>query len=225
MLWTGLAAGFLTLPALNAGTDMGCLPPPPPSQDYLKKTVRAEIKGQLVQSPHENDGSDRRYAQLDIAFINVWQIKASGKTYLLDFGPRIEYAKDRLRPLIALPPWNDLYDKAEKLVNKTVIVTGTLDGKLVHVTGLTADDEYVKETTEVEVRGQLQMLYTRFPNTLTNKIEIDLAQVNILVNGQTYHLEAAPGITFDESLADKTVVLTGVLSKNTITVKTLKVAE
>ena len=58
LLWTGLAACFLTLPVVNAGTDMGCLPPPPPPKDYLKKTVRVEIKGQLVQFRRQNDGSD-----------------------------------------------------------------------------------------------------------------------------------------------------------------------
>jgi hypothetical protein len=107
-----------------------------------------------------------------------------------------------------------------------VIVTGTLDGSTVHVTGLKADDEYVKEATEVEVRGQLQLLYTLFPNIGTNRIEKDLAEVNIVVDGKTYKLDPMPELLkLAQTLDGKVVVLTGILNQDTIAVKTLKAAE
>jgi hypothetical protein len=230
LVLTGLAC-CLTLPAVDAGTDMGCLPPPL-TQDYLKKTVRVEIKGQLVRVRRENDGSDPR----DIRFITVWQVSANGKTYTLDFGRTHLYATDRLHTLIALPPWMELPGKAEKLAGKTVIVTGTLDGTTVHVTDLKADDEFVKETTEVEARGQLSALYLELirplipEQRLTERPESfppQLVAWNFVVDGQTYTLTfATPELeSLAKKLDGKAVVLTGELKNNVITVKTLKAAE
>jgi hypothetical protein len=210
LLLTGLVC-CLTLPALNAGTDLGCLPPPPlPVQDYLKKTTSVEIKGQLSHIVSDCRGpQDTKFPMPNIWFFNAWQMTVGGKTYTLTFGER-----------------KDVTELTNKLVGKTVIVSGTLDGSTVHVTGLKADDEYVKETIEVEVRGQLQFLYTLFPNIGTNRIEKDLAGVNIVVDGKTYKLDLMPELLkLAQTLDGKVVVLTGILNKDTIAVKTLKVAE
>ena len=89
-----------------------------------------------------------------IAFIPaITEIRANGKTFLLDFD-----GADHLSFL------------AGKLSGKRVIVTGILNGTTVQVTGMHEDDsvyimidpspsrEHVKETTEVEARGQLQVV-------------------------------------------------------------------
>jgi hypothetical protein len=213
--WTTLLGTVLwcclSLPALNAGTDVGCLPPPPPPvQDYLKKTVRVEIKGRLSHIVSDCRGpQDPKFPMPTIWFFDAWQMTMGGKTYTLEFGKRTEVT-----------------EQANKLVGKTVIVTGNLDGSTVHVTGLKTNDEYVKETTEVEVRGQLQFFYTLFPNIGTNRIEKDLAGVNIVVDGKTYKLDLTPELfKLAQTLDGKTVILTGILNKDTIAVKTLKVAE
>jgi hypothetical protein len=200
----------LTLPALNAGTDMGCLPPPPPIQDYLKKTVRVDIKGQLVHLVSDCRGpQDPKFPMPNIWFFDAWQIPVGGKTYTLQFGER-----------------KDVAELANKFVGKTVIVSGTLDQTTVHVTSLKADDEYVKETTEVEARRQLQFLYTLFPNIGTNRIEKDLAGVNIVVDGKTYKHDLTPELLRLAQTPDgKVVVLSGILNKDTIAVKTLKAAK
>jgi len=219
--WTTLVcAGLaccLTLTAVNAGPDMGCLPPPPP-QDYLKKTVRVEIKGTLVhlvklsQVPMKFPGPSSE-------IVEVWQITVGGKTYMLDLGPTLQYAKDRAQPLIALPPWMELQGQAGQLVGKTVIVTGTLDGTTVHVTGLKAGDEYVKETTEVEARGQLNAVLLRCgPGSKA---------WNLVVDGKTYGIAFASSDLekLAETLDGKDVVLNGVVDGTSIAVSTLKAAE
>jgi hypothetical protein len=230
LMCTGLAC-CLTLPALNAGTDMGCLPPPPP-QDYLKKTVRVEIKGQLVRVRRENDGSDRR----DSRFITAWQINANGKTYTLDLGETRWYVIEKVHTTIAPLPEMGLSGKAENFAGKTVIVTGTLDGTTVHVTDLKADDEYVKETTEVEARGQLSAIWLELLRPLIPEERLSqrperfppqLVAWNFFVDGKTYILTfATPELEgLARKLEGKAVVLTGELKNHTITVKTLKAAE
>jgi hypothetical protein len=203
---TGLAC-CLALPALAA---LGCPPPPPLTQDYLKKTVRVEIQGKLTHVQSRLEGPrDPRFPMPDIAYIDFWQVSAGGKTYQLDFRGGKHF-----------------FDLANKLEGKTAIVTGTLDGALVRVTEMKADEDYVKETTEVEVRGHLQLIYTIFPNVGTNRVERDLAAVKIAVDGKTYKLNLTPDLSkLAETLDGKAVVLTGVLDKDAITVKTLKAAE
>ena len=164
---------------------------------------------------------------MDIRYIPGWQIKAGDKTYTLDLGRR--YRPDEIHTMIALPPWDDLYWQANQLVNKTVIVSGTLDGTTVHVTSLKGDDEYVKETTEIEARGQLSAIYLETLLTVPMRSERfpPVAVWNFVVDGKTYTLNFATAALEDlaRKLDGKAVVLTGVLNKDTITVKTLKIAE
>jgi hypothetical protein len=230
--WTTLVgtalACCLTMTAVNAGPDMGCLPPPL-RQDYLKKTVRVEIKGKLA---HVRTLSQvwMRFPGPSSEMVDLWQITVGGKTYTLDLGPTLQYARDRGRSLIAMPPWMDIQWQAEQLAGKTVIVTGTLDGTTVHVTALKADDEFVKETTEVEARGHLSATYLetfkagRFGNP---DFVVPVAAWNFVVGGKTYNLAFATAELeqLARKLDDKAVVLTGDLDKDTITVKTLKAAE
>src|SRR5437899_1315324 len=76
--WTSVVlAGLTCCLALPALTALSCPPPPPLTQDYVKKTVRVEIKGKLSHVRRENDGSDPR----DIAFIDYWRVSAGDKTY------------------------------------------------------------------------------------------------------------------------------------------------
>jgi hypothetical protein len=190
---TGLVCG-LALPALTA---LGCPPPPPLTQDYLKKTVRVEIKGKLSHVRRKNDGSDPR----DIAFIDYWQVSAGGKAYQLDFRGGKHF-----------------FDLAGKLEGKPVIVTGTLDGALVRLTEMKADQDYVKETIEVEVRGRLQSVPLRCgPGSKA---------WSVVVDSKTYSLDfAAPELRkLADSLDGKTAIITGVFQDAVITVKTLNAA-
>jgi hypothetical protein len=206
LVYAGLAC-YLTLPALNAGFEIPC--PPPLTPDYVKKTVRVEIKGKLshfssdCRGPREFD-----YRMPNITFWDVWQVTVSGKTYTLRFDER-----------------KDVTELANKLVNKTVIVTGTLDETTVGVTGLTADEDYVKEKTEVEARGQLQVIRSRMPNLWDNTFDSVIVGLNFVVDGKTYNLELTPEQwKLVETLDGKAVILTGVLDKDSITVKTLRAA-
>jgi len=123
----------------------------------------------------------------------------------------------------------DITDLANKLVGKTVIVTGTLENGVVHLTSLKADDEYVKETTELEVRGRLEevIAYLKdigFPNSPPDMISLGW---NVVVDGKAYTVtfNGPELLTLAKYLNGKTVVLTGELKDDIITVKTLKAAE
>jgi hypothetical protein len=220
LVWTGLAC-CLAVPALSLaggadGRDMGCLPPPL-VQDYVKKTVRVEIKGQLkhivIREPIEwpLERRDGKYPMPKIFFMDSWQVSAGDKTYTVDFGER-----------------KDVTDLANKLDGKTVIVNGTLDNGTVHVTGLKADEEYVKQTTEVELRGRLKGVRLKFrdigfpePNDV-----VDFLAWNVTVGDKTYSLNfATPELEkLAEALDGQAILLTGELSNDTITVKTLTAA-
>jgi hypothetical protein len=70
-----------------------------------------------------------------------WELHADGKTYYLDLRGK------------------ELLERAEKLVNRPVVVTGVPDpsSPTLRVTSLKAD-EFVKETINVEVRGKLESI-------------------------------------------------------------------
>jgi len=199
----GLAC-CLTLPALNADTDMGCLPPPL-TQDYVKKTVRVEIKGKLEHVRiwlEPDDVRDPGFRTPTPAFLDYWEILVGGKSYMLKF-PEQKY----------------LTDLANKLAGKTAIVTGTLDGDTVRVGGLKADEDSVKQTTEVEVRGRLQVVLLRCgPGTRAWEVVVD---------GKTYLLDMTDAQLRKtaETLDGKDVLISGVMNDDLITVKTLKAAE
>jgi hypothetical protein len=202
---TAVLAGLaccLTLTTLNAGTDMGCLPPPQ-TQDYVKKTVRVEIKGKLEHvRMWLKERADPRFPTPNIEFLDYWQVTVGGKTYRLEF-PEQKY----------------LTDLADKLAGKTVIVTGTLGGETVQVGGLKADEDSIKQTTEVEVRGHLQAVLLRCgPGSKA---------WNVVVDGKTYFLDMTDAQLRKtaETLGDKDVLITGVMNDDTITVKTLKAAQ
>jgi hypothetical protein len=212
----GIACCF-TLPALNAGTDMGCLPPPL-TQDYLKKTVRVEIKGKLdhilIQlEPH--DMLDPGFPMSTLPFLDSWQITVGGKTYTLDLGGNSDVEKG--------PIHRGFADDANKLAGKAVIVTGTLNGDTVQVSGLRADEDYVKQTTEVEVRGQLRG--EAVPSFWEGGAQF--VAWSVTVDGKFYALTfATPELEkLATTLAGKAVVLTGVLNGDTITAQTLNAAQ
>jgi hypothetical protein len=206
--------GCLTLSAFGGGaTDMGCLPPPPPTKDYVKKTVRVEIKGKL---DHIRVGGleplrDPKDRMPIIDFFDYWQITVGGKTYMLQFS-RLE----------------DINELANKLAGKPVIVNGTLEGETVLVTGLKADEDSVKQTTEVEARGQLSAIYLETITPVFGRRDIPITVAwNFTVDGKTYTLRfASPELeSLARSLDGKAVVLTGEMKDSTITVKTLKAAQ
>jgi hypothetical protein len=204
---TAVLAGLaccLTLPALDAGTAVGCLPPPL-TRDYLKKTVRVEIKGKLEHVRiwlEPDDVRDQTFPMPNLPFVDYWQITVRGKTYMLAF-----------------PEQKPLTDQADKLAGKSVILTGKLDGETVHVTGLKADEECVKQTTEVELRGRLKAVLLRCgPGSKA---------WTVVVDGQEHFLDLADAqlLKTAETLEGKDVLITGVMSVYDIHVKTLKAAQ
>jgi hypothetical protein len=201
--WTSVVlTGLACCLAPTALTALGCPPPPPLTQDYLKKTVRVEIKGKLVHVHRENDRSHPRFAMLDIAFIDYWQVVVGDRAYELDFRGGKHF-----------------FDLANKLKGKTVMVTGTLDGGVVRLTEMKADEDHIQETTEVEVRGRLQSVLLRCgPGSKA---------WSIVVDGKTYSLDfATPELRkLAETLDGKTAVITGDLKDDAVAVKTLKAAE
>jgi hypothetical protein len=202
--WTSVVltalACCLSVPALSLETARGCPPPPQLTQDYVKKTVRVEIQGKL--SHLQMAVTEPRFPKPPAVY-DFWQISAGGKTYRLDFGAG-----------------KDLLDLANKLESQTVIATGTLDGTVVHLTGLKADEGSVKETTEVEVRGRLQSLLTRCgPGSRAWQVVVD---------GKTYSLDfATPELRkLAETLDGEAVVLSGTQNNDAvISVKTLTAAD
>jgi hypothetical protein len=206
---TAVLAGLaccLTLPALSAGTDMGCVLPPL-TQDYLRKTVRVEIKGKLYHIRMWLEGPrDPKYPMPNVGLLDYWQITTGGKTFRLEF-----------------PERKLLTDEADRLAGKSVILAGTLAGDTIHVTGLKADEEYIKQTTEVEAHGQLSAVTLE---TIQPRIPPIVAW-NFVVNDKTYPLTfATPELeNLAKTLDGKTVVLTGTLDNDTITVQTLKAAQ
>jgi hypothetical protein len=219
----GLAC-CLTLPALNAGTDMGCLAPPL-TQDYLKKTVRVEIKGKLERLRvwlEPDDVRDPTFHTPKIGFLDSWHVTVGGKTYVLDLGINSDVEQ---RATV-----RDFSGLANKLVGKVVIVTGTLGGDTVHVMGMKADEDYVKQTTEVEARGQLRAEYRELVRPDAPQLLERFPPIidwSFAVDGKTYTLKfATPELEkLAKALDGKAVVLTGTLDKDTITVKTLKAAQ
>jgi hypothetical protein len=78
-----------------------------------------------------------------------WQLDAGGKTYYLDLRGK------------------QLLERAEKLVNRPVVVTGLPDpaSPTLRVTDLKAD-EFVNETVHVEIRGRLESYRHALPHLL-----------------------------------------------------------
>jgi hypothetical protein len=197
LVLAGLVCG-LTVPAGEGPQALGCLPPPI-TQNYVKKMVRAEIKGKLKHVHGKNRDDDPFYGRLDIAIIDYWRIDVGGKSYRLGFNGD-----------------EHLTDLAGKLEGQTVIVSGILDGNRLALTDMRADEGYVKETTEVTVRGELRALLVRCgPGSKL---------WDVVVDERTYTLDlATPALKQQaEALDGKTVVLTGTLQGAAITVKTLE---
>jgi hypothetical protein len=188
----------------------GCCPLTP---DYLKKTVRVEVLGKLTFiSPFELP-RDSQYPMPGV-FPGISQISANGKTYQLQF-PR------------------NLIKQAEKLSGQRAIVSGILNGTTVQITDLKADDtiwlmrgpgpEYVKETTDVESRGQLQAIRLTIGDVFDDPGISVILGWNLIVDGKTYTLELTPEMCkLAVKLEGNEVILNGILDKNTITVNSLK---
>jgi hypothetical protein len=226
-LLAGLAL-CLALPVFAGGqnannpTIEACLPPPI-AKDYLKQTTRVEIKGKLQRVRIPNlleralqDAPPRLPIEPPDDTIwprprwyFVWQITAGDKTYQVDFGEA-------------------LADLVTKMNGQTVVVTGTLEGGTVHMTSLKeVEGDYVKRTEEVEVGGRLQGIHFEDPIPGTGGGRGPVVAWTVAVDGKTYSLALSGNelLQLADMYDGQSVVITGTLDKNTITVKTLKLAQ
>ena len=191
----------------NGIAEGGCLPPP--LQDYMKKTIRVEIKGVLTYLPAFELERDPRYPMPNL-FPGVSQISALGKTYQLDLG--------------------GFKELAGKHSGQYVIVSGILDGPIIRVTDLRIPmlkdaKEHVRETTEVEARGQLQSMNVKIANPDGTWGE-SIVGYALVVDGKTYNLNLSRGQwKLAEALQGSTVSLTGFIINGAINVTSLKVAD
>jgi hypothetical protein len=100
--------------------------------EHVTKTVHVEMKGRfLFRADH-----------LDILRPDS-RLIVNDKTYVVDLG------SDR-----------DLWTAAAGLDGHTAIVTGTLDGDRITATAIKADNDQIKETVAVEIKGKLQYVIT-----------------------------------------------------------------
>jgi hypothetical protein len=108
---TGLAC-CLTLPALSLETALGCPPPPPLTQDAIKKTAEVEVRGRLEALLLRCGPGSK-----------AWIVIAEGKSYILQFATA------------------ELLTTAEALDGKDVALTGALDNGTLTVQTLKAAAE------------------------------------------------------------------------------------
>src|SRR5262249_5167783 len=114
---------------------------------------------------------------------------------------------------------------ARKLDGQGVFVTGTRVGDVIHVSGMKADEGAYRETRSVEIRGELSrdiLLYRHGP--------LDKRPVTVwyvAVNGTKYRLDfrvnRVPQGDLDK-LEHRTVVVTGTLRDDVVTVDGLRAA-
>jgi hypothetical protein len=159
----------------------------------LKRTVRVEMKGRFL---FRADG-------LDILLPDS-RLTVDGKTYVVDFGVN-----------------HDLWHIATALDGHRAIVSGTLEGDMVHATAIKGDPDYVHEKVTVEVRGEL--VWNRGLRCLAPEFSLVVGEDGFGLNFASDDLRKLA-----RELRGQIVIVTGTLSENTpsgklITVTALKV--
>jgi hypothetical protein len=185
----------------------------------VKKTIPVELKGKLLRTDRSTWEAWRPEWTPGNPKAILWQLATPDQTYELDLDNK-----------------HDLWLLAEANVDKTVLVKGTWDGDRLHVASLKADPEHVKKTVKVEVKGRLyrEKPLERIPvvplRDVQPAVEVQFipsfAPVwQVLVGDKAYTLdfEGAEGLLpRARELDGRTVILTGELRGDTITVATLK---
>jgi hypothetical protein len=198
------------------------------ADEYVQETVNVEIRGRLADQrdwfdfePYTKPAYPDEYFKPyprprhphpGVPFITGWTITFNKKSYVLDFGDRRE-----------------LLDLASKLDGRSVIVTGTRSGEVVHVTGLKADEsDYAKEKVAVEIQGQLGCAWAKLGiDGDPASISPTLVRAWILVNGKSYDLVLGDNpdlIRLAAKLGGQAVMVTGTLKDGRILVTGLKAA-
>jgi hypothetical protein len=180
-------------------------------EDFVKKTVAVEIKGQL-------------YWNKNLLRCRVPEFQlVSGKEY---FG--LSFASDELRK------------QAEKLSGEDVLVTGTLRSDVpgidhITVTSLKADDsKYVKEKVSVTLHGKMQYVITQWD---TGKVLFTCDKLpeffckcwsiryGVTIDGKLYlfNFDGNKALGAEaEKLVGKVVVVTGTLKDEVVAVSSMK---
>jgi hypothetical protein len=166
-----------------------------------KKTVQIEVKGRLVR------GKRLRTAYIGNAWgkypfpVYEWSVRAGKETYHLDMGFSEQFT-------------------AEGLNGQLVVVTGTLSGDRIRVTGLKGETA-VRTTTTIEVRGKLVRLrperwhYIGLPGELVSMVLIKREAWCIEVDGTLYELDFSRGMPLSLGrMEGTTVAVRGTLLKD-----------
>jgi hypothetical protein len=185
----------------------------------VKKTIPVELKGKLLRTDRSTWEAWRPWWTPGDPTAILWQLATPDQVYELDLDNK-----------------HDLWLLAEANVGKTVLVKGTWDGDFLHVASLKADPEHVKKTVKVEVKGRLGYAP---PVHLRDEIQPADAEAKrrlprelwevggtweVFVGDKTYSLLFGDDQTLARAneLLGRTVVITGELRDNVITVASLK---
>jgi hypothetical protein len=188
--------------------------------EAVQQTIQVEIKGTLSGRPMIDNPARIPEDLLPLHAWTIWHITADATTYELDFGAA--------RNLEAL---------AGKLDGRTVILTGTREGNVVHVKSLKADGPYIKETVSVVLHGKLHYVLT---DAMTGKVlsthderptayyECTRLWHGVTIDGKLYLLDLADNkvlATDADKLAGKVVVVAGTLKGDVVTLASVKPAQ
>ncbi len=119
------------------------------------------------------------------------RLTVDGKTYVVNFGVN-----------------RDLWHVAAPLDGHTAIVSGTLDGDMVHATAIKGDPDYLHQTITVQVRGTL--VWNRGLRCLSPEFALTAG-----ADGFGLHFASEDLRKLAHQLQGQTVTVTGTLSENT----------
>jgi hypothetical protein len=182
----------------------------------VKKTIPVELKGKLLRTDRSLWETIRPGWQQGDPNAILWQLATPDQTYELDLDNK-----------------HDLWLLAEANAGRTVLVKGTWDGDKLHVASLKGDVEHVKRAVMVEVKGRLGYAppvhlvpLGSAEEAISRRPRLDLigGTWEITAGDKTYSLVvlgAAEQARANE-LDGRTVVVTGELRDDVITVASLK---
>jgi hypothetical protein len=191
------------------------------ADEFVKQTINVEVRGRLeghreprIIDPWPDPWERPRPRPMPPV---SWWIYLGEKSYQVDF----DVCKD-------------LLDIAKKLDGKSVIVTGTRVGEVIHATAMKADEGTYQETVTVELQGVLGRVFAEedvwllcYPPIYGGKIRLPVGW-EVTADGKTYTLAFGNNTgleRFAAKLVNRPVVVTGTLKDGVVTVTDLQHAD
>jgi hypothetical protein len=198
-LLCSLATGLVAAEPARADMPGGCIVFPPEAN---KEMIKVTIWGRLQEvtpkkGPH---GIDNRYLAVVV----------NGREYKLDLGSKLA-----------------LWQQAEKLREKRVIVEGELQGDRVVVSSVCVDPtDCAKDKIAAEIRGKLEIVEDSPKHPGLQQLAIWRGHLAVRANGQEFRLDlAGSGLDMWElnrQYRGQTVLVTGILEGDQVRVKAVK---